>query len=389
MKIKIDNKFIENLTAIYVVVGCCLTYTPMHYGAYMLSLILQIIALLIIKNSNRGTSIRHLLVCVLILFILVDFLIIDVGAIKIVNRILPLFSMFGIICLGDDALELDIEGIAVKSAIIFGYLSIIINIDAVRYLVMGSSIWHPIYYLGVRFVGPCQDANYLSVFCTTFLLILLYKGSYTKRTILLMASLFMCLVFARSLSVLLFLPITIIIQKFFYTSHNLEKQIFLLIIYFAILTIYSSNSSGFQSFSIGLLNHIYKNTASSLAKFIALKERFDAQSLAIQYFFKRPIGYGPRRLVELIGRDTHNSYIAIVFEEGIAGFLLLFSTMKRKVNNTMANCIGTFLMLNAFMLDIHTQTVYSLFILMQFMNEKEYITPAILKPRNEEKASRI
>lgn len=391
----INNRIsiMELILGLGFISGFFMLDTTMNIIFYIFSLVVQIYAcanyikqrVIYIKNNGELTPFfKYLLGLFFVFLIFLCFYCIKVEPAKIVNRIFPLIAIFGVIIVGNKQSGIDCNNVIRVTTVGFSIESLLINIDFMRYILTGDAMWPPQSYLGLRSIGTFGDPNFLSVYAFVFLIIVIYQRPFTSKiNKIITISIIFNIITAGSLSTFMFIIMTVVIHFIFNKNrtNNIIKQITILSIYFAIIGFYMLYKEQIESIGINILKHIYDNIYSAIIKYESLRERLDVQSLSLNIFCQEWWGQGPRQTVPMLGRDTHNSYFGIMFEEGIFGLFLIFVTLKKKVTNRAGILMGTFIMLSALMLNVHLCSVYSIFLVFQYVSAPARCTIQIQKKK--------
>lgn len=360
---------IENFVVIYFILGMFFLYEPAIIISYIISILLQLYTwthFLSNKIELNRTLKVYAISMLMIFFITIVFIIKDVEITKIINRIGPLISVFGLSVIS--MLNLDIYAIGKKIVNFSCYLLLLIDVDAVVFMITGNAIWEPIRYIGYRYSGFFADPNMMSFFSASILLLLMFYGKYNINNFLFKI---ICLTFnvvmARSLSGFIILGLALVIPLIIKIESTYRKQIFILIGYVVLLVILNIYGEQIKNIMINIFSELYESTYSATVKYISFEHRIDAQTRAINIFFSDIWGQGPLQLVRQLGVDTHNSYIGITFEQGIFGLVLILisvnSDSKESQYNIWIDRWGYFIMIFALVLNVHYTTVNALFLL--------------------------
>lgn len=345
--------------------GVFMSYDIIDNARYVILLIVEL--LLFVKMCKSVKAVREFLFVFLItLLITIIFVFLSSQPILLINRVLPMLSVFGIVIVGKAKKHVNIE-IVIKGFLNFYlYLAAYVNIDYVMFLFNKTSIWEPISYIGVRACGPQGDPNFLALYSCVALLLLLHLN--TNRFLKITGSIIFLLniVFANSLAAIIILVFAILFNGFL-SNNNCYKNIIILCVYFSIIFLYGTYSDVFENIGTWLLSILYKGDSKYVtAKYLSLDYRLLHQYQALQIFLKEWWGQGPRQVVMQLGLDTHNSYVGFMFEQGIFGIILIIVTLKNNVKNNFNRYISLFIMLLALVLNVHMTGVYSLFLLSQY-----------------------
>lgn len=369
------NLFLENLLIIYFVVGAFLVNDTINISRYIIGLCIQIYSLtLILRRSKRFKISIHgyLNIIAIIGFIAISFFIIGVSTITAINRILPILSVFGIIILGENSININIDRIIKIYACVYTWFICLINLDAVRFMLSKNAIWKPISYMGYRYTGPFGDPNFMALFSVVVLILIFYNKDLSKKfklfAIIMIA---WNIILANSLSAYILLFLTTIINKYFNDKNLFRKQIFFILIYIICITTYIVFNSQIEDFVTYALYKLYNNNAfAAQIKYTSLAIRLDTQVEAITIAIKELLGQGPLQIVSQLGHDTHNSYVGFFFEQGVLGIWLIVCTWSRKLKaNELVAPISTFLFLSGMLLNIHYTAIYSLALMLQYKKE--------------------
>lgn len=342
---------------------------------YILCISVQIV--LIIRWMRNRCTREPLMIYLRTLFLIgliaISFYVLKVDFVTGLNRICPLVAIYGVVIVGDKHLNVDIDFIIKHLVRLYIGLSIVINLDALCYVLFGSAIWPPISYLGARYIGPTGDANYLAFWSASFFIIVLYNDGLQRREKRIgLITLLVNVLIAGSLSVYILLPASILGSLVWKEKNLRRKQSCILFLYIIFLFIYGVWSEEIREIGVGILEKILQSSDNAEIKYKSLALRLDTQWKALQIFIKEWWGQGPRQIVPQLGRDTHNSYVAIVFELGLLGCALFMSTLKNSNNsNILVRTYSLFIMLNALLLDAHYLSLYSLLLILQYWDKKK------------------
>lgn len=378
------KSIIENLMVISVLCGTFMKSDIMTIAQYVSSLIAQILIIsCVIFISSRGGCvnkrifIRYVLFLLLLLFIAVTFAYRNVEFQKAVNRLFPLAAIFGVFIVGDDALKIRCDRIIHNYIVGYAMLSILVNFDFIRFLLTGNAIWIPTNYLGYRCRGMFGDPNFLALYSAAALLMVICskgKSNQFKHKWIIISTLALNVIFAMSISAFVFLGITIV-YHFIITKRQtksvISKQVVIIVMYFLGLMLYKNFQTQIYDFVTFFLEKIYGDMSSAAYKYTSLSVRLDVQLEALNISLKEWWGQGPLTIRPMLGLDTHNSYIGILFEQGIFGLLLIFVSLDNKCKSRLSDVLGTYLMVSALLLNVHLISLFSLFLIAQYCNNQK------------------
>lgn len=376
MNLMLSHKKLANLIAVNLLLGSFLIYDPVKIVRYVLSLLLQLTALFFISTkpkSNPGRSTkavgRYAYILFLIFTIFIVFNLIGADDTDIINRVLPLISMYGFYIFTDSRLNIEPKIISNTFVKLYIILALIVDIDSIIHIATGMSLWPPISWLGLRYCGPFGDPNFLALFSAVVFIYIIYsdKDDIPKKYYSL-AILFVNILLTLSFSTFAYIPISILLYKYTRRFSNIKKQILFLVIYFTFISLYAALDKQIEKFVVEILYKILGSYDLAYLKYGSLQIRLDTQAEAMRIFVSEWWGQGPRQLVPQLEHDTHNSYVSMMFEQGIMGLLLILATLKGGCVTKRENIIGTYLMLSALLLNVHDTTIYSFFVLMQKRN---------------------
>ena len=94
---KKNLNLLEFLLILYFSIGMLKGIRIFEYADYILSLVIQILCIYYINKKGNKLPKKYFLMLFLIVLLIFDFFIIDVGFFGVMKRILPLISIFGII----------------------------------------------------------------------------------------------------------------------------------------------------------------------------------------------------------------------------------------------------------------------------------------------------
>lgn len=368
-----NAKRIEHLLVLCLMLGTFQLYTPFKVTRYILCLILQLISLLKISKYSNINSIpfysslhRYVLILLFNVSVFISFFLIGAKSDDIVNRVLPLISMYGIIIFLDDRIGLDRERILRLFSYSYVILALVVNIDACAYIFTGVSLWPPMIYVSDRFSGPFEDPNFMALFSASiFFVFYTIEKDLIRWRRLSLGILFVNILLAGSFSTLAFIPFTIFLYRYTKRLTNLKKQIIILVGYFAFISFYAALNKQIEKSVVEVLYNIIGSYEFAEIKYGSLQIRLDTQSAAVSKFCSEWWGQGPLQLVPQLEHDAHNSYVSMMFEQGIFGLLMILCTLNNKRPSKIESRMGTYLMLSALLLNVHDCSIYSLFVLTQ------------------------
>jgi len=367
----------ELLLTMYLSFGMLKSIPIFNYIDYILSLILQIITILsIIKKKDASKKIIYLYITILFLLILItiNFINLGVDINKIINRILPLLSVFGIIIISENK-KINIEKVLNKTKKFYFILGIILILNTVSYFILNISLWYPDRYLGFRFKGPFYDANFLSITYSVMLILILFnkeKLNIKKVSYLIVYAI--CIFLGLSWSAIIILLISILLSYILKNKNMFLKQLLFLIGYVLVIYLITKYNIEIKNTFYSILeNYTNFSKLEIIAKYNSFYYRVLAQIEAINLFIVKPFGYGPLQLVLYLGRDVHNSYIAFWFEMGIVGLILQLIVFTQKIDkkDKMLNVLSSFIFLISLTINIHYTIMFSLLLILTY-KKKEY-----------------
>lgn len=381
-------KLLESFVILYVILGIFMTNDTITLLHYLISIFLQMY-LLMLALRNRKSFKRALggycITVATIIFIAVNFLVLDVQMIKLFNRIGPLLAVFGIVIVGENSFHIDLKYIVHKSARWYVFFITIINIDALRFMFTGTAIWEPMKYLGYRYFGPFGGPNFMALYSAAMFFVIIKTGE--KKGIFqyfAVAILVLNMLLANSLSTYLILAMTFLIHAIWNPKNILKKQIIFLGCYLIGILIFISFKDQFAMMGIALLQRLYGSHQAAIIKYVSLFNRLDTQEKGLVLVFQKLWGYGPLQIVPQLGMDTHNSYVGFFFEQGVLGIILILVSLNRKICKSKgANYMSTYLMLSGLLLNVHYTTIYSLCLIMQFMEDENVFDIQRVGEKNE------
>ncbi len=366
-------KFIELIIVICILLGVFMTNDLLNITRYLLSIFVQ--AGLIIKLVRKNGKVRcpvggYITLLSIIFLIMVIFFLIASKPSAIVNRIGTLISVFGIVIVGEEGAGINIKRIIVRFIKWYVFLAAIINLDAMCFMLTQKAIWKPISYLGARYMGPFGDPNFMALYSATVLLIL-WKIDGFRKGFKFFAGIVLGvnIILANALSTYFVLLMTLVIHRVWKERSIFKKQLALMLVYGICIVSYINFREEIETIGIFMLEKMYGNYTSAVVKYNSLAGRLDTQVSAIEIAIKDWVGQGPLQIVPQLGRDTHNSYLGFFFEQGILGIILLIIAFKpQKRNCEVANYISVYLMLSAMLLNVHYTSIFSLCLMIQYMN---------------------
>lgn len=366
-------KFIELVIVICILLGVFMTNDVLNVIHYLLSIFVQ--AGLIIKLVRKNGKVRYpvsgyITLLLVIFLIMVIFFLIGSKPSAIVNRIGTLISVFGIVIVGEEGTGINIKRIIVRFTKYYVFLAAIINLDAMCFMLTQKAIWEPISYLGFRYMGPFGDPNFMALYSATVLLVL-WKIDGFRKGFKIFAGIVLGvnIILANALSTYFILFMTLVIHRVWKERSIFKKQLVLMLVYGICIVGYINFREEIETIGVFMLEKMYGNYTSAVIKYSSLAGRLDTQVSAIEIAIRDWIGQGPLQIVPQLGRDTHNSYIAFFFEQGIFGIVLLIIAFKPQKRNCEAvNYISMYLMLSAMLLNVHHTSIFSLCLMIQYMD---------------------
>lgn len=387
MKKKIN--LIEILLLLYFCLGMLKGINIFKYLDYCISLIIQLIVWYdIIKSANKVANkqavIIYMLLMIEIAILIINFLCFDVPIIKIVNRILPLISVFGLIIV-DCIKTVNIEKVIRYTKKFYFILGCVLILNSISYFAFSKAIWRPSIYLGYRFSGPFYDCNFLSICYSVMLILELFdKEHIIKQRYMYLIVFAICILLGLSWSAIFITLVALIFGNMFKGNKIILKQIFLLLIYFLVIVIINFNNIKIQDEFCGILEKYTSLTETeAIVKYNSFYYRVNAQIKALKLFCKKPLGYGPLQIVNFIGMDVHNSYVSFIFEMGIIGFLIqITSCLVKKQLSNRDNVLCFYILLISFTINIHYSVLYALLLIILFNNKSEELENKSEKKEN-------
>lgn len=364
---KKNLNLLEFLLVLYFSLGMLKGIRIFEYVDYILSIGIQVLCIYYISKKDNKFPKKYILMLFFILLLVFEFIIIDVGIGGIIKRVFPLISIFGII-LVNNIEEINIELLIKRILDFYFILGSFIILDAIFYYVFSFSIWPPERYLGYRFSGPFYDSNFMSItYCA--MLILKFFIDYHKENkidLLKIIVFVICILLGKSWSAIIVIIVSFVISKIMKSDNLFKKQLIFIMIYFFLLYFINKYNIQIQEIFCNFLDKITSyNEQEILAKYNSFYYRIESQTEAIRLFLNKPFGYGPLQIVNYIGMDVHNSYIAFLFELGLIGFLLQILSLPSKIFNIKElNMFSIFIILMSFTINIHYTVLFSLLLML-------------------------
>lgn len=374
------KNIIELFVALYFILGGIKQIgrfsTP--YISYTISIIIQIMVIIFILSDNKvkiksGIIILYGFNLSMIVLIILNFFILNINLIVGINRIVPLISIFGFILTFAVVHKKYIDFNKVLEKVIYGYciVGIIVILDAISFYVSGISLWPPVHYLGARFSGPFFDSNFLGLFYGSLLIVIIFYDKIKVKYKNIIISIFIFnLILSLSWTSIGLLILSILINKIVKFRSLFLKQILIIISYLVFIYIFSQKFEQYKSIFIELLLPILPfNEGQLAAKFLSFEYRITTQLEALNIVKNNLMGMGPRTLVPLLGRDTHNSYIGFLFELGIPGLLLLVANVifTPKNYSKVLDILSSYIFLMSLTLNVHYSVVYMILVSLLIM----------------------
>lgn len=369
------NNLLTIFLPLYFVIGMLKGMSIFEHTDYILSILIQLLVLFILikekKQINKKFFSLYVANILLILIIGIYFMVIDCEFSLIINRILPLFSIYGLIIILVRRNEINFKEIINNTINLFSILGIIIIFDIICYLIFSKSIWPPISYLGNRFSGPFYDSNFMAITYGVILITALYMEMKHKKEIILIS--IICILAAKSWSTIIFIILTILIHLVLKINFKnlFLKQIIFIIVDILFIIVFHKYNTDLSKIFMKMLSGTNFSVAEIMAKFKSLDLRITAQYSALKLFIVSPLGHGPRTIVTYLGMDIHNSYIGFLFEQGIFGGLLQIINMPAiNSNEKFSDTITTFIIMVAFFINIHYLSIF-VFVILTVLTCKE------------------
>ncbi len=365
----------EFITVAIFVLGLFALSDAAKITRYILSLLLQISLLIRNRRHNSSIFVSYFLVVALVGLCVVNFVFNNTEMTLIINRALPLLSMFGVVLIGEATRHIDLKRVIVTFVKVYVFIMLIAMFDYMIYLLIGRALlWNPFLYLGARATGPLGDPNFLGLFSVAVLMLVWSMDFKRRYKIFASVILLTMILLSLSISTWLIAIVSIVANKIL-PSNNRKKAVIIFVADLAFLLLFSIFRENIFEVGSKIMTIFYGgDTWAGELKFGSAMIRFDAQVGAMEIFLESWIGEGPHQLVPQLGHDTHNSYISFLFEGGIPELLLIFVTLRKKISNPFNKILGTFLMLFALVLNIHDTAIWSLFILSQYYEDADTTT---------------
>ena len=378
------NKSAEICAVGGIILGSFMTNEVMYVIHYILLLMCQCIQVgkLIVKRKGRLRLSKEMMqyMSVILCVFTIGFIFFAEGIDQksFVIRILSLIAVFGIIICGVEDLDFDIKFVVRTATRIYVIICLVLLVDAVMYMRTGNAMWKPIVYLGDRYAGPFGDPNFLALFSTIYLIILLFskKNEIYRYNAVPVIIIGLTIILAMALSTFLFLLMAVFGNWIMRNRSLRMKMVVLCGLYLCFLFFYPKMENLIHKGITNELTSIYGSMESAEVKYKSLSDRLDAQEKALNGIKKKWWGQGPRQIVDQLGRDTHNSYLGIIFEQGIFGFVLIYVSLRKQRNSDIALSIcGNYLFLSALLLNVHYVSIYCLFLILQYRkNDNRCVT---------------
>ncbi|MGO1470401.1 MAG: hypothetical protein ACTHW2_10310, partial [Tissierella sp.] len=366
----------------YFILGGVQYISTFHipYIRYVFSLFIQFLSILFLVKKGEGYNIRErireisIINILIIIFINYSFWFYGTNIILTINRLITLFAIFGFLIIFYIDLIKYKDFQKILTNMIYGYtlIGVIIIIDALFFTVLKFNIWPPIEYLGTRFAGPFFDPNFLGLFYGVMLIIVLFKKDLEIKDRKWIIGVFIInIILSLSWTVIILFVFSLSMNKFIKFKNIFVKQLIFLGIYLGILFFAYINIDFLQQLFVDTLSLFLPFSEKELViKFLSLKYRIVAQVRALSFVAKTWVGLGPNSIVPFLGRDTHNSYLGILFELGIPGFILLLINIwfNPKNYNKCLDILSTYIFLMSFTLNVHYTIIFTLFVSMLITN---------------------
>jgi len=359
------DKFIEILLIVYLFIGM-MSYPIFRYSRYVISLIMQLHILVNCRELRVDSkkSIIPFISYFLIFLIGIAFLYLDVSIVNWINRIFPLLSIFGLGVFVFYKEKVRFNSVLNTVIKLYGWLAIVIIFDAICFKISGVGIWKPIAYVTYRFKGPFYDCNYMGMLYAFLILLCWFRCRKTRKTVFTIILFLGVLYLSGSWSAIIICASVLVLSSVFRFKHLCIIQMAVLLSYYLISLLIVNNKLYVESEFVDFLGNILPFDSESLSiKFGSFLIRIETQLSAIQLSMKQLIGYGPLTILQYFSHDVHNSYVAILFECGLMGFILLLINMPWRVKNKLISSTALFCILSALVLDIHYTIIYSFFLL--------------------------
>jgi O-antigen ligase len=382
-------KLLEILISLYCFFGMLTGIYSISYLGTALSFVIQLLALyyVIVRSKFkvlRKPAIIYLINLSIIFSIFIILLLSNYSLVSTLYRTITLLSIFGltiVFCIS----EINYKTVIKNTLLLFALLGMVIFIDSMRFILFDVSVWGPETYVTNRFSGPFFDSNFLSItYAILFIMVLFgkYFGNTYKKYLLTLFAILILL--GGSWSAISILLISLFLGYFIRNRNFGKKQIIIILIYVigVLATLGSLNTieNSFNNFTANLGVGVKETTA----KYLSFENRIVVQNEALNGVVLKPFGHGPQSIVNNVGRDTHNSYIGVVYELGILGLCLLLInvTYRRHGYDRMLNILTTYFFFIALTINIHYSSIY--FLLLILMNESKNIPSQVTKVDTEE-----
>lgn len=371
-----ENKLINFLLPLYFFIGMLKGVSIFAHVDYILSIFIQIYVLFSLVKNNERVSKKYLALFLINIFIIlcigIYFVYIGSEYSLIINRVLPLISIFGLVLLNSNVELLNIKIILNRTIKMFMVLAVLMIFDYFIFLVAHRCIWEPVSYLGYRYSGPFFDSNFMSITYGFILLVLLYMKKDKKIISILLC--LICIIIAKSWSTIIFVILSILLHTILKVKFNniFFKQIVFIIVDIIFILMCHKYMNSLMNDFIKILSKTPFSIEEIIAKFNSFKFRIDAQYTSLNMFTNMPFGHGPRTIVNFIKMDIHNSYLGFLFEQGIFGLILQIINIPLKRNNyIVCDIVSTFLFIVAFFINIHYSSIFVLGLLIIFLFNSE------------------
>lgn len=370
------NKFVNFLLPLYFFMGMLKGISIFAHLDYILSIFIQIYVFSTLLKKNEKLNSKkfafYLINIFIILCIGLYFAYIGSELFLIINRILPLISIFGLLIINANENLICFKVILNRTILLFSILACLMLIDYLAFLSIHRCIWEPISYLGYRYSGPFFDSNFMSITYGTILLLLLYMKK--KKKIIPIILCLLCIFIAKSWSTIIIIALSFFLHTIL--KIKFKNLFFKQIVFIAIDVLFILLCQKYMSVLMNDFISFMSKTSFSIeeltAKFNSFKFRIDAQYKSLNLFLNMPLGHGPRTIVSFLNMDIHNSYLGFLFEQGLLGFFLQIINVPLKNNKyIVCDIISTFIFIVAFFINIHYSSIFVLGILILFFFNNE------------------